>query len=260
MQPDRELALVTGASSGIGRQCALVLAERGFDLAITARRQDRLEELKGEIESQHGVGATVLVEDLSAAGGPERLADAVGQLGRPLSVLVNNAGFGYYGPVTEARLAEVQATIQVNVNALTTLVRLLAPAMRERRHGYILNVSSFAALQPIPLYAVYSGAKAYVVAFSLALRHELRRSGVKVTVVCPGFTATEFHDVARHRKTGIMRRTTLSSESVARQALAGMFRGKAMVVPGAAYKLTGLALRFLPRTWASAMAAAVVKN
>ena len=259
MAPHADLALVTGASSGIGVEFARVLAERKIDLVITARRADRLERLRDELEKQYGVQVTVIPEDLGTPDGAQRLFDAVERLDPPVSILINNAGFGHYGEVVRADLADIHLAIQVNVTSLTTLTRLIAAGMRQRGRGFVLNMSSFAALQPIPMYTVYSGAKAYVVAFSQALRHELRRSGVKVCVVVPGFMATEFHDVARHRRTGIMRFLSLDPNRVARAAVAGMFRGKTIVIPGWWYKLNALLAPLVPRSVASALSATSVK-
>jgi hypothetical protein len=131
--------------------------------------------------------------------------------------------------------------------------------MARQGRGYILNVSSFAALAPIPRYAVYSGAKAYVIAFSQALRYELARRGVKVSVLCPGFTRTEFHDVSGHDKSALMRATELTAEQVARAGLDGLLRGRFLIVPGWWYKLNALAMQLLPRGAVSALAARVVK-
>ncbi len=260
MPSETDLAMVTGASSGIGVEFARVLAERKIDLVITARRVDRLRRLREELQEQHGVEVTVIPQDLGTPDGAEQLFAELERRDRPVTILVNNAGFGHYGNVVRADLADVQAAIQVNVTSLTTLTRLIAAGMKQRGHGYVLNVSSFAALQPIPRYAVYSGAKAYVVAFSQALRHELRNSGVKVSVTCPGFMATEFHDVARHRRTGLMRLLSLDPKRVARQSIAGMFKGKALVVPGWWYKLNALVVPLVPRSVASALSAVTVKD
>ena len=129
----------------------------------------------------------------------------------------------------------------------------LAAVMRERQRGYILNVASFAALAPIPRYALYSGAKAYVVAFSQALAYELKPSGVRVSVLCPGFTASEFHDVARHSKTRIMRWMELDPRHVAEAGIAGMLKGRTVIIPGVWYKLLAQSLRVTPRSVAVAL-------
>ena len=149
--------------------------------------------------------------------------------------------------------------IAVNLRASTLLARELGAQMALRKHGYILSVASYAALAPIPRYAVYSGAKAYLVAWTQALAHELKRSGVRVSVICPGFTRTEFHDVARHKKTGLMKRIELTPEQVASAAIRGLERGQLVIVPGWWYKLNAALVRLLPRSWSAAMSAKAVR-
>jgi hypothetical protein len=260
MKLSDERALVTGASSGIGLECARLLAERGFDLVITARRKDRLDEVRDELSSRHGVDVHVIQNDLGVPQGAEELHAAVRELDRPVSLLINNAGFGTYGMVADQDLQTIQSMLQVNVTSLTTLARLFAADMRAQGGGRILNVSSFAALQPIPRYAVYSATKSYVVAFSLTLRHELRSSGVTVSVLTPGFTHTEFHTVSEHAQTKAMRALSLNARHVAKAGVNGALRGKAVIVPGILYKVNAVLLRFLPRTTACAISAAVVKS
>ncbi|MFV2070792.1 MAG: SDR family NAD(P)-dependent oxidoreductase, partial [Pirellulales bacterium] len=254
------LSLVTGASSGIGAEFARLLAEQGSDLILTARRRDRLEALATELSDRHAIDVTVVENDLDTPDGPRRLFDEVMQRRRPVTTLVNNAGFGIYGCVVQQDPVAIESMVRVNVTALTALTRLFAAEMEVAGRGEILNVASFAAVQPIPRYAVYSGAKAYVVAFSQALQHELRRSGVTVSVLLPGFTATEFHRVAGHRKTRLMRLTTLDARHVARAGLAGVAKGKIVIIPGLWYKACAVGGRFLPRRLAAALAAATVKG
>ena len=174
--------------------------------------------------------------------------------------MANNAGFGQYSLFTDQSLEEIASIIQVNLVSLTVLCRLFGERMSARGSGHILNVSSYGALQPIPRYTVYSGAKAYVVAFSQALQHEMRRFGVRVSCLCPGFTATEFHDVARHRKTPLMRLTTLDPLRVARAGVRGTLKGKTVVVPGLWYRANAMLARLLPRSISTAMSAASVRQ
>jgi short-subunit dehydrogenase len=256
----RETALITGASSGIGTEFARLLAARQFDLVITARRKDRLEDLRTNLSQQHGICVTAIENDLGTAEGAEQLYAAVQLLGRPISMLINNAGFGNYGMVSHQDLNTIRSMIQVNVTSMTMLARLFGSEMGRRGHGYILNVSSFAAIQPIPRYTVYSAAKAYVLAFSQALRYELSRKDVQVSVLVPGFTRTEFHAVAGHEKTMLMRWTSLDATHVAQAGIRGVLKGKAVIIPGFWYKANALASRILPRSAASALAAAMVKR
>jgi len=260
MDAGKRLALVTGASSGIGTEFARLLAEQGSDLILTARRRDRLERLSAELTDRFAIDATVLENDLNTPDGPRQLFDAVTRRARPITTLVNNAGFGLYGRVVQQDLAAIESMVRVNVTALTALTRLFAAEMESAGRGAILNVASFAAAQPIPRYAVYSGTKAYVVAFSQALQHELRHSGVTVSVLLPGFTVTEFHCVAGHRRTRLMRLTSLDARHVAHAGLAGVAKGKTVIIPGVWYKACAAGGRFLPRRFASALAAMTVKS
>ena len=216
MDAAQQRALITGASSGLGQDFAHLLAQRGINLVLTARRQDRLEALANQLPSAHRIEVAVVPADLSQPFGSQHLFDAVQAAGLQIDILINNAGFGYFSPFLDQSFEQIGDMIAVNVSAVTTLTRLFASAMKEQGGGRILQVSSYAALQPIPRYAVYSGAKAYVIAFTQALRHELRKSGVTLSVVAPGFMDTEFHDVAHHEKSRLMKLSTVSSQMVAR--------------------------------------------
>jgi short-subunit dehydrogenase len=255
LQPGRDLALITGASSGIGAQIARQLAARGIDLILTARRRERLEALAAELTTK----VVVIDADLAAADGPDHLLAQLATCNLAPTVLINNAGFGYFDLFLEQPREEIESMIAVNLRAATILSRELGAAMASRQHGYILSVASFAAIAPIPRYAVYSGAKAYLVAWTQALSHELRKSGVRVSVICPGFTRTEFHDVARHKKTRLMQWIELTPEEVARAAIRGLERGQLVIVPGWWYKFNAALTRLLPRSWATAMSAKAVR-
>jgi short-subunit dehydrogenase len=259
MEFNRELALVTGASSGIGAELARLLAARGANLVLTARRLDRLQSLADELTTRHAITATPIASDLNTPDGADRLVEELAARGLNPSILINNAGFGYFSSFTVQPLEEIESLIQVNVRALTILCRKIGQQMAERRSGAILNVSSFAAIAPIPRYAVYSGAKAYVIAFSQALRHELAKKNVKVCVLCPGFTQTEFHEVSGHEKSLLMRATELSAAQVARAGIRGLAANRFLIVPGLWYKLNALTARLLPRTLMSSFSASAVK-
>jgi uncharacterized protein len=260
MDAARQRALVTGASSGLGVEFARVLAARGIDLVISARRLDRLEALAAELRQTYDIEVVVLPADLSTANGPRQLFDALQAAGSRIDILINNAGFGYFGPFLEQSLAEINEMIAVNVNGLTTLTRLFSEAMNRQGGGHILQVSSFAALQPIPRYSIYSAAKMYVVTLAQSLRHELRKTNVNISVVVPGFMPTEFHDVAHHKKSFLMKLLTVPSNYVARKAINGMFKRKMLITPGAFYWINGCLLRLTPRKLASALSAMVVRS
>jgi short-subunit dehydrogenase len=190
------VALVTGASSGIGAAFARELASRGADVVLVARSQDKLVALAEELSAQFGVTADVAVADLAAPGAADKLASQLSRLDRQIDVLVNNAGFGLFAQLHEADGAALADMVRVNVSALVDLTRLYLPAMLERGSGAIINVGSTAAFQPVPYMAVYGATKAFVLSFTEALWAETRDTGVHVTAICPGSTETEFFDVA----------------------------------------------------------------
>ena len=259
MNATRETALITGASSGIGADFARELASRGYDLVLTARRTDRLEKLKAELETGGQRTVHVVPADLAAADGARQLIDKVTAIGAPISFLVNNAGFGLHGDFLDHPPERVGEMLQLNMTTLTALTLHFGRAMRERRRGRILQVSSIGAYQPSPYYAAYSATKAYVLFFSEALTFELRGTGVSVTTLCPGLTATEFHDVAAHPKKGLVAMTMMSARAVARIGVRSALRGRAVVTPGLINKLTGLFIKLVPRAWANFVAGLMMK-
>ncbi|MCU0226730.1 MAG: SDR family oxidoreductase [Bryobacterales bacterium] len=229
---DTSWALVTGASSGIGVEFARLLAERGYPVALSARREDRLRTLAAELESRHGVPTQVLPCDLAEPGAAESLWEQVQRAGLHVNVLVNNAGFGDNGPFAEAEWARMQDMLQLNIVALTALSRFALPAMRARRQGYILNVASVAAFQPGPGMAVYFATKAYVLSFTEALWAELQGSGVVATTLCPGPTQSEFFDAAQMSGKSLASQKLPSSREVAQAGLRALFAGKRTVIHG----------------------------
>jgi short-subunit dehydrogenase len=247
MAGERKIALVTGASSGIGAELARIHAEHGGDLVIVARRQDRLESLKTELEAAHGVTVHVLPKDLTQAEAPKQIYDEVRSLGVTVDYLVNNAGFGYRGFFHKQDWATNEAMIKLNILALAALTRLFVPDMVARHSGRILNLGSMAGFLPGPLNAVYYASKAFVISFSEAIANELRHTGVTVTVLCPGPTQSEFTRIAQMSDVNLTR-TMASTRRVAEAGYEAMLRGKTVIVPGLANKITihGL-LRLSPR-------------
>jgi hypothetical protein len=256
----RDLALVTGASSGVGVEFARQLAERGYDLIVAARRLDRLEQLKTELEAEHRVAVTVIACDLGLPAGAQALFDEVQRRGLDVTMLINNAGLGKFGPLLEQSVDELQTMIQVNLASLTTLTRLFAETMKARGGGYILNNASYSALQPVPHYAVYSATKAYVLAFSQAARHDLRPYKIRVSALCPGFFGSDFFELARQKPSPLVRLITLDRRHVARAGIRGVLRGKTIIVPGVLYKIGGLLTRLLPRATVTALGQYVVQH
>jgi short-subunit dehydrogenase len=241
---ERQTALITGASGGIGLELARRFAAGGYDLVLVARNVTRLEALAGELRRQ-GVTARVLAKDLAAPAASEEVCRELAEAGIAIDVLVNNAGFGTFGPFVETPLDQELEELQLNVVTLTHLTKKLLPAMVAHRRGGVLNVASTAAFQPGPLMAVYYATKAYVVSFSEALAEELRGTGVTVTALCPGPTATGFQ-----QRSGMVISKLLpvaDAAAVARDGYEGFRAGKRLVIPGLLNKVGVQSLRVSPR-------------
>jgi hypothetical protein len=244
---NRPLALVTGASGGLGAELARELARRGHDLVLAARGVAPMETLAAELQAL-GAAATVIATDLGKPGAAATLAHDIASRGLVVDVLVNNAGLGALGRFDRIDAARIGEVVQVNIVALTELTRLLLPGMVVRGRGKIMLVASIAGFQPGPRMAVYFASKAYVLSLGEALAYELRRTGVGVTVMCPGATATNFFDVAGANNTimaGRFRRM-MRADDVARLGCRGLAAGRRVVITGAMNKLLAFAGRFAP--------------
>lgn len=248
--PDRT-CLVTGASSGIGREIARLLAGRGHGVALVARRAEKLRELADELSAAHGVRAEVLPTDLSDADARAALVPAVEQLGLCVDVLVNNAGSSTMGPIRASDpTAEIQM-LRTNVEAPAHLCSLFVPGMAERGRGAVLNVASTAAFQPLPGQAGYGGTKAFVLSYTNALRGELAGTGVSVTALCPGPVETGFGQAAgltdEEANGSLPKFMWVEATEVARAAVDGLEAGRRVVIPGRANKLGAAAGYLVPR-------------
>jgi uncharacterized protein len=243
-----ETVLVTGASSGIGAELARAFARGGSSLVLSARSVDKLEALAAELRQTPGAQVRVLAADLCAADGPRRLVQRLGEEGLEVDVLVNNAGYAGFGAFTETPWAEEAGMLQLNVVSLSELAKRLLPAMVARRRGGILNVASTAAFQPGPLMAVYYASKAYVLSFSEALSEELRGTGVRVTALCPGPTASGFQARAAMQASKLVKGKRLMDAALVAQAgYEGFRRGAAVVIPGLQNRLLVQSVRWTPR-------------
>jgi short-subunit dehydrogenase len=243
-------ALITGASSGIGAAFAEVFAAEGFDLVITARREDRLRALAASLEKRHGARVHVAVGDLSEVDAAARLCEHLVAGGLVIDALVNNAGYGVPGAYLASDWERHRASLQVMVVGLAELTHRLLPGMVERGYGRIVNVASLAALVPSPAgHTLYAASKAFVVKFSEALANEVRAAGVHVTALCPGFTLSEFHDVTGTRAT--VRRLPgwlwMDAESVARQGFDAVMAGTPVHITGRVNRTIALLARYLPQ-------------
>jgi len=226
MRFKNKTALITGASSGIGYVIARKLALEGADVIITARRSERLEELALAIRKDIGRQATVLCCDLSVPGSSRKLYDEVQSLGLRVDILVNNAGFGYKGGFLEAGDKTYAEMIQVNITALTELTYLFLPSMGVNKSGGVINIASMAGIAAIPYFSVYAATKAYVLNMTEALWKELKGSGVHVTAICPGPTATEFFDVSGYNPQNLAARGIQSVDEVVDSALDSFIKNK----------------------------------
>lgn len=227
----KNTALITGASSGIGKELAIIHAERGGDLVVIARSEEKLEELKSELEARFGVQVKVMCYDLSDRSAPGQVYQALKQEEIEIEYLINNAGFGGHGKFHERDWSDDLSMINLNVLALTELTRLFLPDMVARGSGKVLNVSSTASLMPGPLQAVYFATKAFVTSLSNALAEELRNTGVTVTALLPGATETKFAEVSGMDRTPLFQKTA-SARKVAEDGYNGMMAGKLDVLAG----------------------------
>ncbi len=248
--PDAQrTALITGASAGIGRAFAIELAKDGYDLVLTARRLERLEELRDELEEAHGVTCHAVQADLADPAAPERLVERTRELGVTVDFVVNNAGFGVPGYFVRTKWADQQVFLQVMLTAVAHLTHLVLPGMVERGFGRIVNVASLAGLVPGSAgHTLYGATKSFLVKFSESLTLELGGSGVHACAVCPGFTYSEFHDVVGNRGQvsklpGFM---WMDAETVARQGIDAVERGDAVYVNGLVNRTIATVVKHAP--------------
>ncbi|WP_372793604.1 SDR family NAD(P)-dependent oxidoreductase [Lutibacter sp.] len=224
-------ALITGASTGIGKELAIIHAKTGGNLVIIARNESKLNNLKKELELQYKINVVVIAKDLSDLNAPKEIYDEVKKQGIEIEYLINNAGFGALGKFHELGLARQISMINLNITALTALTHLFLPEFVKRNSGKILNTSSTASLMPGPLQAVYFATKAYVTFFSNALYEELHDTNITVTNLMPGATESEFGSVSGMDKTEMFKETA-TAYSVALEGYNGMLKGKIDVISG----------------------------
>jgi len=252
-------ALVTGASSGIGAELIRKIASDGYDIVLTARREDRLNELSRELEDRYGVSTTVIPKDLSEPDAPVELFESVREAGFQVHTLVNNAGFPVYGRFDETPLEDELAMMQVNMAGLTHLTKLYIQPMVERGDGAILNSASLAAFSAVPRIAVYAATKAYILSFSEALAHEFKDEGIQVTALCPGAVGTEFYEKGNIDESQVSEGSMNDPASVAEAGWEGLKAGDRVVRPATKTKFLSRLPRILPRKMMTSMVAGVFK-
>lgn len=248
----RKVALVTGASAGLGVEFARQLSRRGYSLVLAARRKDRLDELASELGN-----ARVISIDLSKPTAADNLMADLKDNGESVDLLVNNAGFGLIGDFATLDARRERQMIDLNVGTLSDLCRATAPAMIEKGSGGIINVASIAAFQPGPKMAVYFATKAFVLSLSEALHEELKPHGVKVSCLCPGPTRTEFGDVAGFAGNAVFDRVAMNAREVVEIGLKGFEANHAVVIPGWMNKVSAASTRFAPRSVVRKVAGAI---
>ncbi|PWF43992.1 SDR family NAD(P)-dependent oxidoreductase [Massilia glaciei] len=253
-------ALVTSASSGFGVDFAHLLAERGANLVLAARSAGPMEALAALLRATHGVRTHVVAIELARGGVGVELKDRLDKEGIDVEILVNNAGYGVFGPFMEQPLARTLDMMQLNMASLTELTHAFESPMAARGSGKILLVASIGAIQATPTYAAYSATKAFVLLFGEALHEELKGRGVTVTVLSPGITATGFLAVPGQRATLYQRMVMMQSRPVARIGLQALYSGRTSIVPGWLNALTAWSNRLMPRMVQRKVATALMKN
>jgi short-subunit dehydrogenase len=247
---NRETALITGASGGIGLELALIFAANGFDLVIVARREKELGSLADRCRRECGVEVQVMPMDLLAPGAAAKLVQQLDDEAIEIDVLVNNAGLMDMGRFAEIDVDRHERLIHLNVIVLTSLTRHLVPKMIARGRGRILNVGSISAFQPVPALALYAATKAFVLSLSESLSEELRGTGVTVTALCPGITKTDMYERAQdeHESARSVPDIFLSDvKAVAKEGFDGCLAGRVVIVPGRSNQLMTSAVGFYPR-------------
>jgi len=250
------VTLITGASSGLGKDFAYEYAKAKQDLVLIARRIDRLELIKSDLESLYGI--TVLIQQVDLADS-KQVAAFIANWDPSLLIyrLINNAGFGYHGAFETYPNETQQDMIEVNVTALTRLCNFVIPSMKEHKAGEILNVASMAAFTPGPYMAEYYATKAYVLSLSMALHEELKPFGIKVSALCPGPTHTEFGKVASYKNdSGVQSALSMSSLPVVKMSIKALEKNRSVAVPGTSNKILRVLMKFVPKR----LSAKLIKN
>lgn len=247
-------AVVTGASSGLGADFARRLAALGCNLIIVARRAEQLQQLRQEITGRYPVAVEVIAMDLAAQDAPQVLYDRLKAGGQQVDILINNAGLGLHGEFLEIPWEQERNMLELDIVTLVQMTKLFARDMASRRFGYILQIASIGAYQPTPSYASYAAAKSFVLSFGEALHYELGKYNITCTVLSPGNTSTEFHQVAGQKLSLYQRRTIMGSAEVARIGIEAMLQGKSSVVAGRFNAFMAFLTRFVPRRMATALA------
>ena len=260
---EKTRALVTGATSGIGREFADILAEKGHDLFLVGRKEQTLGEIKATFEKKHGIRVETFAIDLAGPDSARQLHGEIKKRNMDIDVLINNAGFGVGGEHVDLDLDRVGEMIQLNVGTPTALCHLIGRDMKDKKRGYILNVASTAAFQPDPYLAAYGATKSYVLNFSEALAKEMEEYRVVVSCLCPGPTDTQFFEsfnIVNGDKSIFSTRSRMDSRQVAQIGLRALFGGRLSSIAGTMNALMALGNRFVPRTLSATVSKRIMKK
>ncbi len=256
-------ALITGASSGIGEALAECFAKAGYNLVLVARSADKLKALGKQLSAEHGIKTWVAPADLSLPDAAQKLAAAMHRAKRPIDVLVNNAGILNHGTFIDMPAQYHHAMIDLNITGLTTMIAHFAPGMVARGHGRILNVASIAAFQPVPSLATYAATKAYVLSLTESLSEEFKGTGVSITALCPGITATNMLSAAKAQSSQLANLPKFligDANVVAQEGFDACMRGDAIKVPGAINQASIIASRATPKWLLRKVSGAMVRS
>ena len=247
-------ALITGASSGIGMELAKIHAQNGDNLVLVARSEQKLQDLKTELEAQHKIKVNLMALDLADRDSAEKLFDFTEDQGITIDYLINNAGFGDFEEFHKSDLTKTTGMIDLNIQTLTILTRLYLEQMVKRKSGKIMQLASTASFQPGPLMAVYYATKHYVLAFSEAISEELKGTGVTMTALCPGPTASGFQDAADLGESKLVKGKKLpTAKEVALYGYKSMMKGKTVAIHGMQNKIMAFSVRLTPRSWVTTL-------
>lgn len=249
MNLQNKWALITGASSGMGKEYADILASKGMNIVLTARRLELLESLKKELESKYQITVELISQDLSKENAAQELFNFTLTKNIQIEVLINNAGFGLNSDFKNQPIDRIKDMIQLNITSLVELTKVFSDDMLKRSSGYILQIASIAGYTAIPTYAVYGATKSFVMNFGQALNIELAGSGVSVSTLNPGTTRTEFFDVSGHNMNDIQKKTMMDARVVSEIGIKGMLKRKSIIVPGIMNTLTVILIKFCSRNF-----------
>ncbi|MBI5044413.1 MAG: SDR family oxidoreductase [Candidatus Levybacteria bacterium] len=248
MTSPKKSVLITGASSGIGKEFARVFAENGYDLLLTGRAESELKKIAYDIQESYGVEVAIKAIDLTTNNAAEKLFDWAITIEPRITCLVNNAGIGNYGKFSKIPWEKENELLQLNITVLTRLCHLFIPYFKEKREGYILNVASMAGFQPGPYFSTYYASKSYVLLFTEALALEHKNDNIHISALCPGPSPTNFFKRANFPNSSfVLKFSMLSPAKVARIGYKGLMQGKTIIIPSFKYHAIPLGSRFFPR-------------